>query len=653
MIRTKLFMGLALLVIGIEILSALFALHIIKSRVVKEAQTRVRMDLVSAWSEHNAKLEEIETVLKLAAGKRSVLDASQAQAWPNQDVQNRLEMIRLVSGLDFITLTDPRGRVVMRTAPPYSYGDFRQASVAVRRALEGEITVSSTLMSRQQLEQEAAGLSDKAFMVLEDTPRARRVAKVVESRGMVMLGAVPVREGGEILGVLYGGILLNRNHGLVDKISRTVFEQKEHGSGGTVTVFIDDSRVATTVRLANGNRALGTRASKEVADRVLDNGLRWEGRAFVVNEWYLTAYDPIRDEEQKVIGMLYVGIPEKPFTQLISSTIYRYVLLSIISLVMALVIAFFLAGRIARPLHRLAEAAKRMHLGERPHPVEYSHASKETRILIESFNEMAKTLGDREAKLLETNKKIAEANGSLKVLNHNYMETVSFISHELKSPLATIMNYVYLLSQEKFGPLTDKQSLGLKNIDNNVKRIVEMVRHYLNLSRIEKGELEPVISRVAILEDVLEPLLEAFAVEAGDRNINLLNQVCEETFMQADLNMTREIFENLISNALKYGRQGGSVSIAARPQNGFMCFRVFNEGEGIPREKRDALFKKFSRLETDGIARRQKGTGLGLFITKQIINAHGGEISLESKPGEGVTFVFTLPCAADKDRENG
>lgn len=641
MIRTKLFMGLAILAIGIEILSAFLAVHIIQSRVIKEAQTRVRMDLVSAWSEHNAKLAEVETILKLAAGKRSVLEACHAEVWPNRDVQNRLEVIRLVSDLDFLTLVDRDGRVVMRTAPPYGYGDFRQANTAVRRALEGETMVCTTLFSRQELEREAAGLEEKAFLVLEETPRARQGAKPVETRGMVMLGAVPVKDGGEVLGVLYGGVLLNRNHGLVDKISRTVFEQKEHGRGGTVTVFIQDSRVATTVRLANGNRALGTRASKEVADRVLDNGLRWEGRAFVVSEWYLTAYDPIRNGEGEVIGMLYVGIPEKPFTNLVRSTICRYVLLSIISLVVALVIAFFLAARIARPLHRLAEAAQRMHLGERPGPVQYAHASKETKALIESFNEMAKTLSEREAKLIETNKKIEEANSSLKVVNHNYMETVSFISHELKSPLATIMNYVYLLDQEKFGPLTEKQALSLKNIDNNVKRIVEMVRHYLNLSRIEKGELEPVFSRVAVLEDVLEPLVEAYAVEAGDRGISLLNNIAEECYLRADLNMTREIFENLISNALKYGRQGGIVSIDARGHDSLMRFRVFNEGEGIPDGKLARLFKKFSRLETADS--RQKGTGLGLFITKHIIDAHGGEISVESRQGEGVAFVFTLP----------
>jgi len=645
MIRTKLFAGLAILAIGIEILCALFAMHIIQNRVIKEAQTRVRMDLVSAWSEHNAKLAEIETILKLAAGKRSVREACRADTWPNQDVQNRLEVIRLVSGLDFLTLVNPDGRVMMRTAPPYSHGDFRQANTAVRLGLEGETTTCTTLFSRQELEREASGLEEEAFLELEDTPRARQAAKSVETRGMVMLGVVPVKDGGEVLGVLYGGILLNRNHELVDKISSTVFEQKELGSGGTVTVFIQDSRIATTVRLNNGNRALGTRASKEVADRVLDNGLRWEGRAFVVSEWYLTAYDPVRNGEGEVIGMLYVGIPESPFTGLIRSTIYRYVLLSIISLVVALVIAFFLAGRIARPLHCLAEAVKLMHLGERPNPVQCAHASKETRALMESFNVMAKTLSEREAKLLETNKAIEEANSSLKVVNHSYMETVSFISHELKSPLATIMNYVYLISQEKFGPVTEKQGHSLKHIDHNVKRIVEMVRHYLNLSRIEKGELEPVFSKVAVLDDVLEPLLEAYSVEAGDRGMCLVNNIKEECFIRADLNMTREIFENLISNALKYGRQDGIASIAAQPQDDFLEFKVFNEGGGIPEERLADLFKKFSRLDMEGQTRRQKGTGLGLFITKNIVEAHGGEIGVESRQGRGVTFVFTLPRA--------
>ncbi len=187
----------------------------------------------------------------------------------------------------------------------------------------------------------------------------------------------------------------------------------------------------------------------------------------------------------------------------------------------------------------------------------------------------------------------------------------------------------------------------MKNVDGNVKLIVEMVRHYLNLSRIENGELDPITTRVEVAEDVLIPLLESFEAGAWEYNINLVNHVDKDIVLKTDFNMTREVFENLIGNAVKYGREGGKISIDAQPEGDFIRFNVLNEGEGIPQNKIDTLFKKFSRLETDSTGRKQKGTGLGLFITKAIIEAHGGSIQAKSKHHEWVDFQFTLPRYKD------
>jgi two-component system NtrC family sensor kinase len=190
--------------------------------------------------------------------------------------------------------------------------------MALLKALEGESVAANELLHREELDSEGEGLSEIAFAVLEDTPHARPTPKTEETRGMVMLAAVPLQRGKEIVGAIYGGVLLNKNHRLVDSIRDTVFSGRtpEEPASGTVTIFLHDTRIATTVLLPNGNRALGTRVSKEVAERVLDNGNRWSGRAFVVNDWYLSAYDPIRDSQNRVIGMLYVGILERPFREL-------------------------------------------------------------------------------------------------------------------------------------------------------------------------------------------------------------------------------------------------------------------------------------------------------------------------------------------------
>jgi signal transduction histidine kinase len=172
-----------------------------------------------------------------------------------------------------------------------------------------------------------------------------------------------------------------------------------------------------------------------------------------------------------------------------------------------------------------------------------------------------------------------------------------------------------------------------------------MVRHYLNLSRIERGTLEPVRTRVAVREEVLAPALESLQAETEARQMRVENEVDATVAADADINMTREIFENLLGNAVKYGRDGGRMAVKAAVEGDRIRFSVWNEGEGIPRGKEQELFRKFHRGAGTASAQKAKGTGLGLFITKAIIEAHGGRIEARSEPGQWAEFVFTLPRA--------
>lgn len=632
MLRTKLFKAFAALVVIFGLIPAFVGIRIIKQRVLDEAQTRVRLDLSSAWAVYNDRLHDIEIILKLVAGKQGVTQLCAEQDWSNEYMRGILDDIRVSFGLDFLDLISHEGQVVMRTAPPYATGDYKQANPVVARALKGEATAGMTVLSSKELTYEAEGLAERALLELTDTPHARRSRKTEESRGMIMAGAAPVRQGTDVLGVIYGGILINRNDAFVDRIQDIIYRNEKYrgASLGTATVFLNDSRIATTVRFPNGNRALGTRVSKEVADSVLDNGRPWIAEAFVVQDQYLTAYEPIRDGRNKIIGMLYVGILKRPFLDTARNVLFTYVLLSVFSLCIALVLAFILAGRLSRPIHQLVEASNKMERGEHPGPVRSFNACRETEALTDAFNQMTRTIKDREEKLGR--------------LNRSYMETLGFVSHELKGPLATLTNYVYLMRKQKLGPLTEKQEKAMKAVDSGINRLTEMVRHYLNLSRIENAELEPVRTRVRVLAEVLKPLLDSAEGDMQKRRIRLENNVTRDISLYADMNMVREMFENLIGNAVKYGRDGGALVINARSDGDFVSFAVRNDGAGIYREEFGNIFEKFNRGATPTNAKKQqKGTGLGLFITRYLVEAHGGKISVSSQPGEWAEFTFTLP----------
>ena len=652
MLKFKLFKGIALLIIAFGVLSALLSMHSIKSRVVQEAQNRVRLDLNSAWAVYNQKLREIRTISEMVASKHALQQACRRPESQSRDdwevLRNRLEKTRINFDLDFLTLAAADDRVLLRTAPPYHRGGFVPAEPAIMKALRGNTATCTTLFSENELRREAEGLAEQAFMPLEDTPHARPTPKRAERRGMVMLAAVPVRDRGVVIGVVYGGTLLTRNPAIIDRIQDVVFKEEAYEGVplGTVTIFLKDSRIATSVRTGTGNRAYGTRVSKEVADHVLDNGRKWVGRAFVVHDWYLTAYDPIRDLTGEVIGMLYVGILETPFTELGRTILLRHAGLSGVALLAALILAFIVAGRIANPLHRLALAARRRRRGEYPPPIEVpEHASREAVNLIQAFNEMSRTLESEEAEL-------RNANEQLMALNRNYMETVEFVSHELKGPVSIMVNYSYMLHERLLGDLNSKQGKAVGIIDDTLKRLSEMIRHYLNLARIENNELNPVCTPVNLAAEIVEPLIEAGESELRSLDMKVENRIPDDAVAHCDLNMIREVFENLFSNAMKYGRRGGTITLSCQVRDKTLECAVRNEGEGISEEEAERLFKKFSRLEGKKPQRDGRGTGLGLFITRQIIHAHGGSIRVDSEPGHWVEFCFSLPRHVGKAHES-
>lgn len=389
------------------------------------------------------------------------------------------------------------------------------------------------------------------------------------------------------VGVIYAGKLVNRATDLVDRIQWDNYDGRSYEGRkiGTTTIFLGDTRVATTVLQENGNRALGTRVSKQVADQVLDNGRPWVGRAFVVKDWFLTKYEPLKDLDGKVIGMLYVGILEAPFIDLQTSVTLRFAGLTVLALIATLVVTLFFAGVLTGPIRRLVEAAREMRGGAYPPAVPATGASRETAELTVAFNEMVQALKQREESL-------SEANVDLKKVNRNYMATLGFVTHELKTPIASMMNYAYLLRSEKIGDLTEKQKKAVGVIDYTLRCITEMVRHYLNLSRIERDELNPAMTRVAVRAEVIDPLVDAVAPEAEARGMTVETEVGDEIALHADRNMTREVFENLLTNAVKYGRDGGNIRISAKSAvAGRVAFTVRNEGEGIPADKLDSLLR--------------------------------------------------------------
>ncbi len=643
-LHKRIFLNFVLVIALFGILGAVLSAVLINRTTLDEAQRRVSLDLRSAWDVLHNEMDRLQLfVTVLSTGKR----VDDAYAIPDSPANRvALEQVRRQCGLDFLALTDSKGQVLVRSLEPYKTGDILSNDPFVAGALKGETRKGLALLSQQRLRDEGGNLEERAFMVFEPTPKSKVRAKTSESAGMALVAAAPVLdEGGKVIGALYAGLLLNRNHGLVDKIRSIVFENKTYQGQplGTVTIFQWDCRVATNVILANGNRAIGTRVSEEVYDKVLENGLNWYDRAFVVKDWYLSAYDPIHDIHGKVVGILYVGVLAKQYDDLKWDLWKLYGAISGGVGIFVLAIGLIFARRLTGSISRLAEAAGKIGSGNLDLNVKEPKADDEVKDLTQAFNLMTASLKERDEKLRTTYSALEQSNKSLEEMNRNYLDMLGFVSHELKNTLGVIYTSARALDAGIVGTLSDAQAALARNIAKSIDGAVRMTRNYLDLARIEKGELRVIPKVMEMIGEIIDPLLEELKPVIDQQGVTIEKRLPGAIVLKGDTALLKIAYRNLLDNALKYGRKGGRIRLGFEEKNGALHFEVWNEGKGLTAEQIARLFEKFVRFESHAEATRS--TGLGLFITREIIMKHKGEILAESEPGQWMRFRFTLPLA--------
>ena len=249
--------------------------------------------------------------LGLSADFRDVVSAG-----GGSNLDRLLQESRLDLGLDFLYLTDKDG-AVLAAAPQFASSSLRNDWPVIASALQRAPRTEIDIFTNEELNAIGPPLAGRARLELVPTPNAVHTDRNTETRGMVVHSASPVVLPDGRTAALVGGILLNQNLEFIDTINDLVYREASlpEGSRGTATLFLEDVRISTNVRLFEGRRALGTRVSSVVRSTVLDSGRVWLDSAFVVNDWYISGYEPIIDSYDKRVGMLYVGFLEAPFTR--------------------------------------------------------------------------------------------------------------------------------------------------------------------------------------------------------------------------------------------------------------------------------------------------------------------------------------------------
>lgn len=602
-LKTKLLISSFLIIFVFAFPILILGSRVIKQEIFARAQSQVSTDLKVARSVFYGEIEAIKTAFNLIP-----LNVNFAE-------------VRHKMGLDYLYVVDIGDKAKIK-------------SEIVQRAFLGQATGGIRSIGKDELMEMGEDVYQRCVIMVRPTPKSRRSIKTVQDKAMAIGYAMPVKDSaGQVKRVIYGGKIINRDFPLVDKIRDLVFENKfyEGKPLGTVTIFLDDVRIATNVLDQEGNRAIGTLVSDTVYKKVVGEGKVWLDRAFVVTDWYLTSYEPIKNIKGEIIGILYVGILEKPFKDLEKGIFLGFLLIVALATVLAMVFSYVLADLITRPAKALFDATTKIANGNLQHRVNTKSQIKELNRLAESFNEMVKGIHERDTSLTISNEKLA-------ALNKNYLDLVGFVSHELKGVLGSIIINIYSLKDGYLGGLTPAQKKAVDSTARSLEHFENMVKNYLDLSRIEKKELELKKAMVDLRKNIIIPAIENFERQSLEKNIRINNFVPEGLTVCLDSSVMLIVSNNLLGNAIKYGSSGGVITIEAKDVGEHIEVSFYNDGSPILDSEKELLFKKFSRLPNAG---ERKGTGLGLFITKEIVEKHGGSIWV--KPQErGNTFVFTL-----------
>ncbi len=630
-----------------SLVTAIVGTTMIRRQVYSQAQAQVDSDLKGAQEIWRNTADRLKEAIRIHA-TRMVIYRSLDQK-DDGALADEMERVRRSEGLDILTLTDSSGCVFYRTRNPSMAGDSQAEDQIVRTAMRQKAPVAGVeIVPATELTLESPDLAWQALMEITPTPKAGPAAKTRETSGMVLKAAAPVfyAGGGRFLGVLYGGVLINRNYDIVDKVRNTVFKGETYRNRevGTATIFQDDVRVSTNVIDAAGNRAITTRASAEVAEEVLRRGLTWRGRAFVVDDWYLAAYEPIRDIENKTIGMLYVGTLQRPFEDSLWRTLFIFLGIALLGVAIVSGVAVVIAESISRPIHTMAEAAKKVAEGDYTLQVGVT-SQDEIGYLAECFNRMVRELSraNQELRLWAENleNKVEERTAQLKSMQGQLIQTEKLaaigklaagVAHEINNPLTGILTNSSLMLQDL--PANDARREDLQVVVDETLRCRKIVKGLLDFARQTKPQKQFVDMNV-VLEDVINLVRN----QASFHDIEIeLTPAAGLPPVRADKDQLRQVVLNTVLNAAEAMPSGGRIRACTcfDPVAAQVQLSIQDTGPGIPEEIKGKIFEPF-------FTTKKTGTGLGLAIAYGIMERHQGTISLESAPGRGTTVTLRLP----------
>ncbi len=610
-------------------LNTLVISRVINDYLTSAQASRVDRDMDLANSLYQEKLKEVIAMSAEAASDpqtRANLSAAAAgDPVARAQIDNVLSQkisVPMVGSSELVLVLDGNGNVVIGRvlfanrglSDPFFYGNWGLLPIVADTLSSRKPVAGTEVIPVGFLDQ--FNLSQEAYVPLRDTALAApyRFDEREGTAGLALMSLYPFQDSRSgAWGTVAIAYLFNNDSTFVDYLANVAKIE-------TATVFLGDLRVSTNVVDSSGRRAVGTRVSQAVYDSVLKNGQVFFGRVFVVNDWYIGKYEPLRDHLGKVIGMLYVGARDATFRSLVDNFTSRAVLIAIVCILVAGILALPISRWITWPINDLVQADRRLAAGDMNVRIE-PYGRGEFALLGRSFNSMAETLGDTQLELLRKDKLASLG------------QLAAGVAHELNNPLGTILLYSDAMFTDT--PEDDPRRDDLKMIISEAQRCKVIVADLLNFAR--QHEL---MTQETDLNQLLQEVADKVTPQPRFEHVEIRWQLDPGLpRIQADPAQMQQVFINLLNNSADAMDGSGTITITTRPAAGdSVDILIADTGSGIPPESLGKLFTPFYTTKPAG-----KGIGLGLAIVYGIVKMHRGQIHIESQVGRGTTMILTLP----------
>jgi two-component system, NtrC family, sensor kinase len=533
--------------------------------------------------------------------------------------------------LDFFVITDNFGKVLVSMSSPGFEGKDYSRDFFVRKALRGQIYVSTEVLNSPDLVN--LGLLEKA-----------KIPGVSPDQGLVIKVSMPVINNNEIIvGTMTAGYLLNNNNGvIIDKIIKE--------TDLVATVFMGSVRVCSSLPSVNNSSVLGTKLGPQIVKNVQENKSDFMDRVKISNNWYLAGYSPIYNSQKEIIGILGVGFPEKSIFALRDELMKLFILAVGLSALLALLIGIMNGGTIVRSINKLYWGIEAFGRGDYTHRLEIT-SQDEIQELAEFFNKTMNQIMSARQELeacslnvqnLET--KVSQGAAQLEAAQKQLVEyermaamgrMATALSHELRNIFAEIQASLYNLRTKMTKDYPHFPEY-LKGIDDSLNHANETLSNVLKFSYPKK---------LIYSEVDINYMMESILSYANVQNFIKNNKVkVEKEFapglarLKADGMQLREAILNLIINAIQSMPEGGKLAIFTDTADNAVRVKIVDTGMGMSKEAQANLFTPF-------FTTKSRGLGLGLCITKAIIQEHSGSIQVFSEIGQGTTFIVNLPLS--------